>query len=234
MLRQILASLALTRTRTPITLARQTSSIMSEAPSTSSASASDETQRASRGVDGVASSITSPSACFVHSYLDSAVGAVRKQQQQQQRRSHSRDEAGKRRSRDVVDSSGDASTPRESARATPASYFADSHRGAESSSQDEESHIDEEDATASSDGTVSDGGRQHRSRPPTHRGPRGAAEPDSDHEEGYSSSGSYESGYSSQSEDDRVRSLTRQLAETAVGVREMSKQLGEWARARCV
>ena len=29
-------------------------------------------------------------------------------------------------------------------------------------------------------------------------------------------------------DEDRVRSLTRQLAETAVGVREMSKQLGEY------
>lgn len=78
-------------------------------------------------------------------------------------------------------------------------------------------------------------------REPRHRGAQGAVEPESESEEesgsdastdkngsnaSYSGSGSE----SSEDESDRVRSLTRQLAETAVGVREMSKQLGECRR----
>lgn len=69
-----------------------------------------------------------------------------------------------------------------------------------------------------------------------HRSVQGAVEPDSDDEgtgsDSYSTSGRSNSGSFtlSGSDDDgsesRVRSLTRQLAETAVGVREMSKQLG--------
>lgn len=80
----------------------------------------------------------------------------------------------------------------------------------------------------------------NRNRPePRHRAAQGAVEPESESEEesgsdastdkngssaGYSDSGSEDS----EDESDRVRSLTRQLAETAVGVREMSKQLGEY------
>ncbi|PWN34878.1 ATP-NAD kinase, partial [Meira miltonrushii] len=64
---------------------------------------------------------------------------------------------------------------------------------------------------------------------------RGAVEPDSDDEDGSGSSasssastsqGDHSSYDSSEEQETRVRSLTRQLAETAVGVREMSKQLG--------
>jgi hypothetical protein len=88
-----------------------------------------------------------------------------------------------------------------------------------------------------------------RNRPePRHRGAQGATEPESESEgeEGSDastsrngSSGSYSSDGStdSQDESDRVRSLTRQLAETAVGVREMSKQLGvltESTSEKCV
>lgn len=75
--------------------------------------------------------------------------------------------------------------------------------------------------------------RRQSSRPqPMHRGMRGAVEPESDDEDGSASSASsastsqVESYISSEEEESRVRSLTRQLAETAVGVREMSKQLG--------
>lgn len=110
-------------------------------------------------------------------------------------------------------------------------------------------------------------GRQQKV--PAHRGPRGAAEPESgesehdddDYDEGrtvrtrgdasgqrkavasprheqqnayesgssyssYCSSSAYSDTDSDNEEENRVRSLTRQLAETAVGVREMSKQLG--------
>lgn len=77
-----------------------------------------------------------------------------------------------------------------------------------------------------------------KSRPePRHRGAQGAVEPESgsEGEDGSdastsrnSSSASYSHSSSDESEEDsdKVRSLTRQLAETAVGVREMSKQLG--------
>lgn len=78
------------------------------------------------------------------------------------------------------------------------------------------------------------GGDKNRPEP-RHRGAQGATEPESDDSESDAStdkndgSASYSPSESedSQDESDRVRSLTRQLAETAVGVREMSKQLGE-------
>lgn len=85
-------------------------------------------------------------------------------------------------------------------------------------------------ATAGSNGTASPL-RQRNHRPePRHRGAQGAVEPESGSEEGSDASTSRdESAYSEgdDEDEDHVRSLTRQLAETAVGVREMSKQLGQ-------
>lgn len=87
--------------------------------------------------------------------------------------------------------------------------------------------------------TNAQGSRSDKNRPePRHRGAQGATEPESGSDEDSgsdastdkkNSSASYSQSESgdSQDESDRVRSLTRQLAETAVGVREMSKQLGE-------
>ena len=49
---------------------------------------------------------------------------------------------------------------------------------------------------------------------------------DDEDSENYSDSSSFILSSGEEDSDDRVRSLTRQLAETAVGVREMSKQLG--------
>ncbi|CEH17827.1 atp-nad kinase [Ceraceosorus bombacis] len=63
--------------------------------------------------------------------------------------------------------------------------------------------------------------------PPSHRHSRGAAEPSSENSHSGSEGGSSTGGSVSDSESDHMRSLTRQLAETAVGVREMSKQLGQ-------
>lgn len=67
--------------------------------------------------------------------------------------------------------------------------------------------------------------------PPMYRGMSGAVEPESDNDDmGSTSQNESESSFlssgSTEDEESRVRSLTRQLAETAVGVREMSKQLG--------
>ena len=91
-------------------------------------------------------------------------------------------------------------------------------------------------------GQLSRGANSHgKNRPePRHRGAQGAVEPESgsegDDDEEESNASTSRNGSSrqysddsqgSEDEDDRVRSLTRQLAETAVGVREMSKQLGE-------
>ncbi|CAO1622110.1 unnamed protein product [Jaminaea pallidilutea] len=167
------------------------------------------------------------------------------------------------------------------------SYF-DTHRASQSSHRGSGRHRQGSDIGASRRGSVvsddptskaltSSGRRRRKQRHnAVHRGPRGAAEPDSGHSEhsddddddddddrshtphsvgkhvegtnhvrrGRSSSTSQSGSVSSytdgsmtdgsyESEDsgdrvhsDKVQSLTRQLAETAVGVREMSKQLG--------
>jgi hypothetical protein len=90
--------------------------------------------------------------------------------------------------------------------------------------------------TRQSNASTSSSNKLNRNRPePRHRAAQGAVEPESESEESDASTdknGSSESytesgSESSEDESDRVRSLTRQLAETAVGVREMSKQLGE-------
>jgi NAD+ kinase len=208
------------------------------------------------GAEATPAAMASP--CFVHSHLDSAVGAARKQQQAAQHQHTPPSPRGthaqhRRRSR-----------PPPSDKAGPAAAAAAGYFGTEHA---ERSHVpksstaaeSEEDAGSPSSSGTEDGRRQkekrrprsHR-RDPSHRGPRGAAAPESGDEEHShssdeqgSSDGSYTvsgsgSSYDEEgdSEDDRVRSLTRQLAETAVGVREMSKQLGEWCsvaerRRRC-
>lgn len=85
--------------------------------------------------------------------------------------------------------------------------------------------------------TSSAHGRQRNHRfEPRHRGAQGAVEPESGSEDGSDASTSRDLSAYSEDEDeedeDHVRSLTRQLAETAVGVREMSKQLGEFRNGR--
>ncbi|UZJ56914.1 hypothetical protein CBS101457_006234 [Exobasidium rhododendri] len=119
------------------------------------------------------------------------------------------------------------------------SHYFDSRNSASSSSHDTYK-TDQTDDTASTskEKSLQKKNQDRKKRPePRHRGAQGAVEPESESEgeEGSdastsknSSSGSYTGSDNSDSEDDydRVRSLTRQLAETAVGVREMSKQLG--------
>ncbi|PWN25519.1 ATP-NAD kinase [Jaminaea rosea] len=149
------------------------------------------------------------------------------------------------------------------------SYFEHSAVGNSSSNAITSARRGSRDSDATTQGISPSRSRRRRPRQrkaPSHRGPRGAAEPESgesDHEgddddrvtqqkeaqyhqppplhRAASSSSSTSNGTSATSastssqgdydaddgdDEDKVRSLTRQLAETAVGVREMSKQLG--------
>ena len=182
------------------------------------------------------------SPCFVHSYLDK--GVTLWDTLKKQKRHASRDGKPRRRRNPESDSATEDSRTTDSAE-TPilqpeqkgeadGSYFdTPTHHEQRSSPIDTRRpgsfhpRTDEDAHSGSDASTVAQRKRIGPRRPQSMIG-------EEDEEEDYSDSmsersSSYESSYSYSSgeeDDDRVRSLTRQLAETAVGVREMSKQLG--------
>lgn len=168
-----------------------------------------------------ASSSVLSSPCFVHSYLDKgvALGESLKNQRRQMTKERRSGRAARKSAR-----SDTASADETSSAQTPGP---NSHASGSS-----DSYFDQHDVTSAkqdaSPGTAGGSERTgHRARIAV---PSSSDDDEVDQgsESGRSSSDSSSYTYSSGDEEssDKVRSLTRQLAETAVGVREMSKQLG--------
>uniref|UniRef100_V5EMY8 Uncharacterized protein n=1 Tax=Kalmanozyma brasiliensis (strain GHG001) TaxID=1365824 RepID=V5EMY8_KALBG len=167
-----------------------------------------------RNSDQASNSLSSP--CFVHSYLDRgvALGESLKKQRRQLGRQRARRSRNSRQSQSDVASADDDASPRPQREQDPSSSDAASTSARRSTerasarvrirtSSDDDEDGDDDDDDRDADNT--------------------AHQPLSDQDSSYGSSYSYSTD---EEDSDKVRSLTRQLAETAVGVREMSKQLG--------
>lgn len=199
--------------------------------------------------DQATASLTSP--CFVHSYLDRGVAlgeSLKRQRRQHSRQRIHRPKGSRQISQSDATSADDE--PRTSTRTRtthPATIQEDSvsslqslgsasTSGSSSNPTSKPVPLTEEDASSDATSTYAERGKERASarvRIRTSSDDDGdddddgdadntADQPLSDRSSSYSSS----FGYSTDEDSDKVRSLTRQLAETAVGVREMSKQLG--------
>lgn len=186
--------------------------------SSSTLNASQYTSSSEHGRQAGGVALQSP--CFVHSYLDNGLGNFRKDQSYFD--THQRESP--------MPALGFTSNFHQNEYRKPEG--AQQSQGTSTQTETNTNPIEQIDGSSE----VTNRSRRPSSRPePMHRGMRGAVEPDSDDEDGSGSSASssastsqldHSSYDSNEEQETRVRSLTRQLAETAVGVREMSKQLG--------
>ncbi|SPO21149.1 related to UTR1 (associated with ferric reductase activity) [Ustilago trichophora] len=202
----------------------------------------------SHASDQTAASLNSP--CFVHSYLDRGVAlgeSLKKQRRQLSRQRAHRLKGSRQFSQSDVASADDDATPQaQRCRAQPIAEDApatlsDPSPSASSIPAGKSQALVDEDNLSSSDATSTYAKRSTERASARVRIRTSSDDDDADddddgdadniaHQPSSDRSSSYGSSYSSYSTDeedsDKVRSLTRQLAETAVGVREMSKQLG--------
>lgn len=202
--------------------------------------------------DQLSNSLSSP--CFVHSYLDRGVAlgeSLKKQRRQlaRQRRSKS----SRQISQNDVASADDDSTPQSqlthaqpTSQERKASSSSESPQASSSQSRsglistDRAQALATEDESLSSSDATSTYIKRRTERASARVRIRASSDDDDDddddrdadnvaHQPLSDQDSSYGSSYSystDEEDSDKVRSLTRQLAETAVGVREMSKQLG--------
>lgn len=202
--------------------------------------------------DQSANSLNSP--CFVHSYLDRgvALGESLKKQRRQLNRQRRAKSSRQLSQNDVASADDDPSPQTQRAHIQSAhqegqaSSFSESPHAVSAYSQSGSTPTNRSQALAAEDESLSSS--DATSTNPQRRSERTAArvrirtssdddddgddhrdadnvahQPFSDRDSSYGSSYSYSTD---EQDSDKVRSLTRQLAETAVGVREMSKQLG--------